>query len=184
MSNKKIRFLPLTLQDILIILIPMETQENIRDSGYRIYKNEEAGFSFEIPLSCRKVAFSEQKIPAASGSGKLKSYITENAEKAFMLGITDLGVVLDRESSIQVMEYSRSNVIKATTVIASGNSEFLNLPALTLRVSRVEKKVKTYMDILFCIYKDKQYMLEVVATSESGLNDPDTLHFFESFRFI
>ncbi|MBN2533737.1 MAG: hypothetical protein JXB88_12650 [Spirochaetales bacterium] len=164
--------------------MPMETQEGIRDSGYRIYKNEEAGFSFEVPFNCREVMFSEQKIPTASGSGLLKSYITENSEKAFMLGITDLGVILDRESSLQVMDYARSNVVKVSTVIASGNIEFLDLPALTLRVSRVENKVKTYMDILFCINKDKQYQLEVVTISESGLSEPDALHFFESFRFI
>lgn len=172
------------------MLIAMGTNENIGDTidpgtpGYRIYKNEAAGFSFEIPVNCKEVISSEQKIPTASGSGTLKSFITENNEKAFMLGITDLGVILERESSVQVMEYSRSNVASVSTVINSGSTEFLNLPALTLRVWRVEKKVKTFIDILFCIYKDKQYQLEVVTTSESGLHEPDALHFFGSFRFI
>ena len=43
---------------------------------------------------------------------------------------------------------------------------------------------KTFMDILFCIHQDKQYQLEVITTSESGLGEPDSLHFFESFRFL
>jgi hypothetical protein len=174
----------LTLQTIPIMLVFMNTREKKENPGYRVYKNETAGFSFEVPLNCKEIAFSEQQIPTASGDGKLTSFVTENNEKAFMLGITDLGIVLDKETAVQVMEYSRSNVAGVSTVIASGTTEFRDLPALTLRISRVEKKVKTYMDILFCIHKDKQYQLEVVTSSESGLHDPDALHFFESFCFL
>jgi len=162
----------------------MENNNNIRNTGYTCYKNEADCFSFEIPLDCKEVVFSEQKIPTAAGSGKLKSYITETKNKAFMLGITDLGVTLDEETSVQVMEYSRTNVTRVTKVINKGSIEFQNLPALTLRVSRIENKIQTYMDIIFCIFKDKQYQLEVVTRTEAGLQDPDALHFFESFRFL
>ena len=58
---------------------------------YRPYTDERETFRFEIPLDCKEVAVSEQKIPTAAGEGSLKSYITENNNKAFMLGITELG---------------------------------------------------------------------------------------------
>ncbi|MBN2441048.1 MAG: hypothetical protein JXJ04_06870 [Spirochaetales bacterium] len=162
----------------------MENKEKKPEAGYRLYTNKTGNFSFEIPGNCKDVVCSEQKIPTAAGVGSLMSYITENNEKAFMLGITELGITLDKESALQVMEYARGNVIEASETIASDSVEIHNLPALTLRVSRIENKIKVYMDILFCIKDDKQYQLEVVATNESALSDPEVLHFFESFKFL
>ena len=122
----------------------MENNEQKQEASYQLYTNKTEKFSFEIPSNCKEVVCSEQKIPTASGEGTLMSYITENNEKAFMLGITELGITLDKKTSIQVMEYARDNVIQASKRIASDSVEIHNLPALTLRVSRIENKINSY----------------------------------------
>jgi fibronectin type 3 domain-containing protein len=153
------------------------------ESLYRRYTDEKGTFYFEIPVNCKEVTVSAQTIPTASGEGTLMSYITENNEKAFMLGITELGIELENEQAIQVMEYARENVAKVSEVLDAGSLEIMDLPALSLRVARMENKVQTYMDILFCIRKGKQYQLEVITITEAALDEPDARHFFESFKF-
>jgi hypothetical protein len=160
----------------------MDEKDANRSAGYRLYQNNAGQFSFEIPEDCGEVAFTEYTIPTAAGTGKLKSYSADNKQKAFLLGITDLGIDLDAYSKAQVMAYTKDQVIQGSQVIASEKTTCSGYPALLVRIIKLENKAKIFADIIFCIIRDKQYQLEVMASSEADLNAPDTLHFFSSFH--
>ncbi|MBN1699151.1 MAG: hypothetical protein JW881_16650 [Spirochaetales bacterium] len=161
----------------------METSDNSQNQQYRTYQNSEDSFSVDLPVKSGEMEQQTREIQTDSGARKMRGYIASLKDKAFIIGVIELGMVLDNEQKSALVHESREDLAANGEVLFKGETEIDGFAALTLRLCQDYEGMKSYVDVLFTVIADRLFQLEVVATSVKKLEEEDTTRFFQSFSY-
>jgi hypothetical protein len=166
------------------LLYIMDTINNSKNTQFTIYNSAQDFFTIELPVTCSNVEQREQDIPVKSGITKMRNYIALKKNKAFIIGVIELGMVLDDEGKMGLMHQSRAELAENGETLSEGVAEIDGFTALTLRLSQVHGSMKSYVDVAIIVIADKLFQLEVTSTAKELLDEQDAARFFQSFRYI